>query len=121
MRAARKAFALLRGGPARRSGDGDERVRGGVRRPGPKDKQGRSLREFDLTRRIFKYPCSYLVYSKVFDGLPAEAKEYVYRRLWEVLSGQDTSKDFAHLSPEDRIAIREILRDTKPGLPGYWK
>jgi hypothetical protein len=88
---------------------------------GPKDKQGRSLREFDLTRRIFKYPCSYLVYSKVFDGLPAEAKEYVYRRLWEVLSGQDTSKDFAHLSPEDRTAIREILRDTKSGLPRYWK
>jgi hypothetical protein len=88
---------------------------------GPKDNRGRSLRDFDLTSRIFKYPCSYLVYSKVFDGLPVEAKAFVYRRLWEVLSGQDTSKDFAHLSAGDRTAIREILRDTQPGLPAYWK
>jgi hypothetical protein len=88
---------------------------------GPSDKRGRSLREFDLNRRIFKYPCSFLVYTKAFDGLPTEAKGYVYRRLWEVLTGSDTSKDFAHLTPEDRTAIREILRDTKPGLPAYWK
>jgi hypothetical protein len=88
---------------------------------GPKDGRGRSLREFDLTKRIFKYPCSYLIYSAAFDGLPAEAREFVYRRLWEVLGGKDTSKDFAHLTAADRTAIREILRDTKRGLPDYWK
>lgn len=87
----------------------------------PKDTKGRSLREFDLTTRMFKYPCSYLVYTKAFDGLPAEAKEYVYRRLWEVLSGNDTGKEFAHLSAADRSAVRDILRETKPGLPDYWK
>jgi hypothetical protein len=88
---------------------------------GPKDSNGRSLREFDLTKRIFKYPCSYLIDSAAFDGLPAQAKEYVYRRLWEVLSGKDASKDFAHLTAADRTAVREILRDTKRGLPAYWK
>src|SRR5262249_14740086 len=33
---------------------------------GPFDKKGRSLRQFDLKTRLFKYPCSYLIYSKSF-------------------------------------------------------
>jgi hypothetical protein len=81
---------------------------------GPRDAKGRSLRDFDLKSRLFRYPCSYLVYSKSFDGLPDETKAYVNRRLVEVLSGKDTSKAFAHLSPEDRAATLEILRETKP-------
>jgi hypothetical protein len=88
---------------------------------GPFDAKKRSLREFDLKSRMFKYPLSYVVYSKQFDGLPAEAKARVYLRLWEVLTGKDTSKDFAHLSAADRRAALEILCDTKPDLPGYWK
>ena len=88
---------------------------------GPRDLQGRSLRDFDLERRLFKYPCSYLIYSRSFDGLPREMKAFVYRRLWEVLNGTDQSKDFSHLSDTDRSAIREILIATKPDLPDYWK
>lgn len=87
---------------------------------GPRDSQGRSLRDFDLQRRLFKYPCSYLIYSSAFDELPDEARDLVYRRLWDVLSGADQGKSFAHLSAEDRTAIREILIATKAGLPGYW-
>ena len=90
-------------------------------RRGPKDSRGRSLRDFDLHRRMFRHPCSYVVYSSAFDALPAEMKDYVYKRMWDVLSGHDTSADFAHLSPVDRKAILEILRDTKPGLPAYWQ
>lgn len=88
---------------------------------GPFDARKRSLREFDLKTRMFKYPLSYVIYTKQFDGIPAEAKERVYLRLWEVLSGKDTSKEFAHLSKEDRAAVIEILRDTKKDLPDYWK
>jgi hypothetical protein len=88
---------------------------------GPFDPNKRSLREFDLKTRMFRFPLSYVVYSRQFDGLPAEAKARVYLRLWEVLSGKDASKDFAHLTAADRRAAREILRDTKPGLPEYWK
>ena len=87
---------------------------------GPFDPKKRTLREFDLKTRLFRYPLSYLIYSKQFDGLPAEAKERVYLRLWEVLSGQDRSKEFAHLTDEDRTAVVEILRATKPDLPAYW-
>jgi hypothetical protein len=79
---------------------------------GPRDKQGRSLRDFDLKQRLFKYPCSYLIYSTAFQSLPGPVKDYIVRRLDEVLSGKDTSKEFVHLSLADRRAIREILRET---------
>lgn len=88
---------------------------------GPKDRQGRSLRDFDLEKRIFRYPCSYLIYTDAFDAIPGPAKEYLLKRLFEVLTGQDQSADFAHLSAKDRRAILEILVDTKPGLPAEWK
>ena len=81
---------------------------------GERDSRGRSLRQFDLRRRLFKYPLSYMVYSRAFNGLPGEAKEFVYRRLAEVLGGVDRAEDFAHVSESDRVAILEILRDTKP-------
>ncbi len=83
---------------------------------GPRDEQGRSLRDFDLNTRMFKHPCSYLIYSRSFDGLPTEMKSYVSRRLKEILTGKDQSEEFSHLSAEDRVAILEILSETKPDL-----
>ncbi len=88
---------------------------------GPADHRGRSLREFDLKSHLFRYPLSFLVYSEAFDALPPPAKDYVWRRLWEVLSGRDQRKEFATLLPADRAAIREILVETKPDLPAYWR
>jgi hypothetical protein len=88
---------------------------------GPRDSQGRSLRDFDLQKRIFKYPCSYLIYSEAFDAIPAPAKDYVYRRLFDILSGREQGPEFASLSSQDRRAILEILVATKPGLPDQWK
>lgn len=88
---------------------------------GPRDDRGRSLRDFDLERRLFKYPCSYLIYSEAFEALPDEVREYVYRRIWEVLQGPDPSGVFAHLSADDRENIREILLATKKNLPDYWR
>jgi hypothetical protein len=88
---------------------------------GPRDKKGRSLREFDLRRRMFKYPLSYLIYSPSFDALPPQAKDYLYRRLWDVLSGKDTSAPFKHIATDERQAIVEILRDTKTDLPSYFR
>lgn len=88
---------------------------------GPRDSKGRSLRDFDLESRMFKHPCSYLSYSAAFDGLPDQTRERIYLRLHEVLTGKYASEKFAYLSPSDRHAIREILLDTKPGLPEYWR
>ena len=89
--------------------------------PGPRDKQGRSLRDFDLRTRLFKHPCSYLIYSESFDALPEKMKAHLYQRLWDILRGKDTNSNFEKLTPGDRRAILEILCDTKPGLPDYWK
>jgi hypothetical protein len=88
---------------------------------GPFDNKGRSLRQLDLQSRLFKYPCSYLIYSPAFDGLSASVKERIWQRLWDVLTGKKSGNDYAHLSAADRQAIKEILIATKPGLPEYWR
>ncbi len=88
---------------------------------GPRDHQGRSLRDFDMKRRMFRYPCSYMIYSAAFDAMPPIAKDRVYRRLWEVLTGRDKSAKYAKLSDADRAAVLQILLETKKSLPAYWK
>jgi hypothetical protein len=88
---------------------------------GPRDKQGRSLRDFDLQKRLFKYPLSYMIYTKAFDSMPDWDRERIYQRLFNVLTGKDTDPKFAKLSADDRRNVLEILRETKPNLPGYWK
>jgi hypothetical protein len=84
---------------------------------GPKDRKGRSLRQLDLTRRLLRYPCSYMIYSAQFEQLPAIAKTAIYGRLWTVLSGKDHDPKYKSLSATDRASIVDILRDTKPDLP----
>lgn len=81
---------------------------------GLRDARGRSLRDLDLRERLFLYPLSYLIHSESFASMPDVAKEYVYRRLHSVLSGENGTDDFSHLSELDREAILEILYDTAP-------
>ena len=88
---------------------------------GPRDKKGRSLRDFDLERRLFKYPCSYLIYSDAFAQLPSVMRDYVYQQMYDVLTERHYGGGFGHLSAGDRQAILEILRDTKKDLPDYWR
>jgi hypothetical protein len=88
---------------------------------GPRDPQGRSLRELDLKTRMFKYPCSYLIYSEAFDSIPDVMREHLLQRLHDILTGKDTSEDFAKIPEKDRKNILEILLATKPKLPAYWR
>ncbi len=83
---------------------------------GPRDRQGRSLRDLDLRHRLLRYPCSYLIYSEQFDRLPAQARDAIYARMRQVLSGEETAPRYLKLSSSDRQAIVEILRDTKQGV-----
>ena len=87
---------------------------------GVKDSRGRSLHQLDLERRLLRYPCSYMIYTEAFDALPDLAKSAVYERMWEILSGSDTSDRYAGLTRSDRQAVVEILRETKPDLPPYF-
>ena len=68
-----------------------------------------------------RYPLSYMIYSPVFDALPAEARDAIYRRLWSVLSGEVQGQRYARLLPGDRATIIEILAATKSGLPDYFR
>jgi len=88
---------------------------------GPADSKGRSLRQMDLRTRLMRYPCSYMIYAPAFDALPDTVRTATYQRLWEVLSGADQDRRYARLAAADRRAIVEILRETKPGLPAYFK
>ena len=75
---------------------------------GPRDSQGRSLRDFDLDTRLFRYRLSYMVYSPSFDALSETTKEEIYRKVYDALRS------------DGREAL-EILRETKPGLPSYFE
>ncbi len=76
---------------------------------GPHDSKGRSLRDLDLEKRLMRYPCSYMIYSDAFNGLPAPAKAAVYERLRKIILGEQPSR----LSAADRVAVGEILSETK--------
>jgi hypothetical protein len=88
---------------------------------GPRDSKGRSLRDLDLQTRMFKYPCSYLIYSPAFDALPEMMRGHLLQRLHDILTGKDTDPQFAKVRAEDRQAVLEILRETKSNLPAYWR
>ena len=81
---------------------------------GPRDTKGRSLRDFDLHTRLFKYPLSFLIYSEGFAAMPEVARRAVYARLRAILNESDTTIDFAGISGPDRMAVLEILRETMP-------
>jgi hypothetical protein len=87
---------------------------------GPRDRRGRSLRDFDLRTRLFTYPLSYMIYSDQFDRLQTPLRDRIYRRLYDVLSGAHIDPKYVALSAADRRAALEILADTKPNLPSYW-
>jgi len=85
----------------------------------PRDGRGRSLAQLDLTTRLLRYPCSYMVYSDAFDGLPPAVRQAVYARMIDVLSSPDRRLGDARVSAADRQAVLEILRETRPDFPGH--
>jgi hypothetical protein len=90
-------------------------------RLGPHASGGRSFRQFDLNSRLFRYPCSYLIYSPAFDALPDPMKEFLWLRLEQILSGKDHSSAYAAFAEADRQAVFQILRETKPEFAAWLK
>lgn len=81
---------------------------------------GESLKDFDLRTRLFKYRCSYMIYSPVFAGLPPAMKQRVYQRLGVALRLENPDADYAYLPASEKKVIREILRSTLSDLPPGW-
>jgi hypothetical protein len=102
-------------GPVR----GSNRFVADFARGGPRDRRGRSLRELDLNTRLFRYPCSYLIYSPAFDELPQVLRNYVWQRMAQILTGRDQSEPYSTMSASDRTTILEILLDTKPEFKDF--
>ncbi|MDR0782030.1 MAG: hypothetical protein LBF16_15325 [Pseudomonadales bacterium] len=82
---------------------------------GPRDAQGRGLRDFALDTRLFRYPLSYLVLSRDFDSLPPYAKDYVYQQIAARLAHDTTLSATA----EERQAALEILSVLKEDFAPY--
>ena len=52
---------------------------------------GRSLKDFQLLTRLFKFRCSYLIYSRSWDALPEQFRKFLYRRLHAILAAAPES------------------------------
>jgi hypothetical protein len=70
---------------------------------GRRDSKGRSLRDLELSHRLMRYRCSYMIDTAAFDALPERAKTAVVDRLVPALRERDP-------------AALEILKETKPEL-----
>jgi len=81
---------------------------------GPKDAQGRSLRELDLETRTFRYPLSYLIYSPAIEALSDPVRLRLFALLRAELEGGADAIAYAHLNSDQRAAIRAILQSTMP-------
>jgi hypothetical protein len=83
---------------------------------GQVDSQGRSLRDLDLQTRLFKYACSYMIYSDAFKQLPELMYEKIRQRMYQVLSAEEPVAGYERLSAADRQAVLQILSETAPAL-----
>jgi hypothetical protein len=81
---------------------------------GPTDTEGRSLRQLDLSKHVFRYPLSFLIYSEGFDALPLFVREHVYAKLAQILRQPDPGAPYSSRSAADRQAAFDILVATKP-------
>ncbi len=84
-------------------------------------KRGMALKDLDMRTRMFKYRCSYMIYTDTWKQTPKELKERIYYRMAEALRDTNPPPTMAHLPVEERRAIREILKDTMNDLPVWWR
>jgi hypothetical protein len=83
---------------------------------GPRDAQGRSLRELDLESRTFRLPLSYLIYSDAIKALPDPVRTRLFAQVRAVLQQEDGAVEYPHINADQRAAIVGILQSTLPEL-----
>jgi len=76
---------------------------------------GFSLRDPELATRLFRFRCSYMIYSLGFSGMPAEMQRRVFQGLSRALKETGAPANFDYLPNSEKRAIREILQTT--GIP----
>jgi hypothetical protein len=83
-------------------------------------RDGSSLKDLDLRTRLFRYRCSYMIYTAPFRDLPAEVKGRVYGKLKAALSEAGLSPAYGYLPAAEKRALRRILAETLADLPADW-
>jgi len=83
----------------------------------PRSSDDRSLADFQLYSRLFKYPCSYMVYSDAFTHLPKPLRAEVIRQMHEVLTSEPSEQNHPQIPTSSRKKIQRILEDTLDGWP----
>ncbi len=101
--------------------EGDPAFQTAFAKSAPQTKDGRSLKDFQLLTRLFKYRCSYMVYSITFQNLIPPLKQTVLAGLWTALEGKEKSGRYDYLADSERHHIQRILATTLPGVPQSWK
>lgn len=116
--AARKIVDLLlfenEADPGENGVEGDPAFQDAFTRSFPKSRDGRSLADFQLGTRLFKHRCSYMIYSKAFDALPARIKSAVIARLHRVLESEPAAGNHPAIKASERHRIAAILQETLP-------
>jgi hypothetical protein len=82
---------------------------------------GLSLRDLDLKTRLMKHRCSYMIYSTLWDGMHPLFKQSVEAKLWNALQENSADRTFAYLPANEKREIRQIIKETKTGLPDWWR
>jgi hypothetical protein len=83
----------------------------------PKTQDGRSLADFNLYDRLFKYHVSYMIYSAAFRAMPERIRGAVIKRLHEVVTSQPSPDNHPELKIGTRRKLASILGETLPGWP----
>ena len=84
------------------------------------ERAGNSLKDFDLKTHMFRNRCSYMVYSPLFQNLPAGFKKLLYDRIGKALALSPSDPAFAYLPNPEKTLIRTILKETLSDLPADW-
>lgn len=96
--------------------EGDPAFQAAFSKNAPQSKDGRSLKDFQLLSRLFKYRCSYMIHSLTFEHLPPALKNTVLQRLRTILTGTDPENRYTYLGTSEREHILHILQNTLKGF-----
>ena len=88
---------------------------------GPRAGDGRSLRQLDLSGRLFRFRLSPLVYSSQLAVMPDPPRQRLGRRFRAVLEGRPAGGLEKLLNDRQRDDLRDILEATREDLPTGWR
>jgi hypothetical protein len=81
-----------------------------------KSRDGKSLRDLTVRRHLYRYRCSPLIYSPMFQAMPAPLKKQIFETLADALHPDATDERYGYIKADERAEIFAILHDTLPDI-----